>query len=210
MSAIVEKILPLDQHAETKMMHGQVAEVAGQDLTVVIAGRHYRATAAFSCLVQPQPGDTVLCAGSDQGAWFVLSILERPLSRKTVLEFPGDVVLRAKSASMIAENNLNFFSGREIHKSEAAVVDVKEVTATGETLQATYRSVRLLSQLINTMARHVINRVQTYLRQTEDHDQVKAGQLTRTVEGLYCMDSKHTVMVSKKDTRIDGERIHMG
>jgi hypothetical protein len=209
MSAIVGKVLPLVQQSETKIISGQVAEVVGQEVTVVLAGQQYRATTAFSCLVQPQAGDTVLCAGNDH-QWVVLSILERPFSPKTVLQFPGDVVLRAKSASMVTEENLNFFSAREIHKSDAAVVDIKEVTATGETLQATYRSVRLISQLINTMARHVIKRVQTYLRQTEDHDQIKAGQLTRTVEGLYCMDSKHTVMVSKKDTRIDGERIHMG
>lgn len=209
MSAIVGKVLPLVQQSEAKIISGQVAEVAGQEVTVVLAGQHCRATTAFSCLVQPQAGDIVLCAGSNH-QWVVLSILERPLSSKTVLQFPGDVVLRAKSASMVTEGNLNFFSTQEIHKSDAAVVDIKEVTATGETLQATYRSVRLISQLINTMARHVIKRVQTYLRQTEDHDQIKAGQLTRTVEGLYCMDSNHTVMVSKKDTRIDGERIHMG
>lgn len=209
MSAIVGKVLPVIQQSETKIMRGQVAEVVGQEVTVVLAGQHCRAATAFSCLVQPQAGDIVLCGGNDH-QWVVLSILERPLSPKTVLQFPGDVVLRAKSASMVTEGNLNFFSAREIHKSDAAVVDIKEVTATGETLQATYRSVRLISQLINTMARHVIKRVQTYLRQTEDHDQIKAGQLTRTVEGLYCMDSKHTVMVSKKDTRIDGERIHMG
>jgi len=209
MSAIVGKVLSLVQQSETKIISGLVAEVVGQEVTVVLAEQQYRATTAFSCLVQPQAGDTVLCAGNDY-QWVVLSILERPFSPKTVLQFPGDVVLRAKSASMVTEENLNFFSAREIHKSDAAVVDIKEVTATGETLQATYRSVRLISQLINTMARHVIKRVQTYLRQTEDHDQVKAGQLTRTVEGLYCMDSKHTVMVSKKDTRIDGERIHMG
>ncbi|NOX93210.1 MAG: DUF3540 domain-containing protein, partial [Gammaproteobacteria bacterium] len=27
---------------------------------------------------------------------------------------------------------------------------------------------------------------------------------------MYSMNSKYTVMVSKKDTKIDGERIHMG
>ena len=210
MSAIIGNRVPLVRQPEAGFAHGQVAEVREREVLVVVAGQQCRATVAFSCLVQPEPGDTVLCAGDDQGRWFVLGILERPQSTRTVVQFPGDVVLRATSASMVSEGNLNFFSAQEIHKSEAAVVDVREVTATGENLQATYRSIRFIGQLMNIMARHLVKRVHTYLRRTEGHDQIKAGQATRTVEGLYCMDSNYTVMVSKKDTRIDGERIHMG
>ena len=60
------------------------------------------------------------------------------------------------------------------------------------------------------MAKQLTERVKNYIRHTEDYDQVNAGQMTRKVDGLYAMDSRHTVMVSKKDTKIDGERIHMG
>ncbi len=39
---------------------------------------------------------------------------------------------------------------------------------------------------------------------------VKSGQMTRQTDGLYAMDSKHTIMNSKKSTKIDGEKILMG
>jgi len=34
--------------------------------------------------------------------------------------------------------------------------------------------------------------------------------MSRKVDGLYSMKSDTTLMVSKSDTKIDGERIHMG
>jgi len=63
---------------------------------------------------------------------------------------------------------------------------------------------------MSTMAKQVIDRFKSYIRHSENSDQVKAGQMTREVSGLYSMDSKYTIMVSKRDTKIDGERIHMG
>jgi hypothetical protein len=39
---------------------------------------------------------------------------------------------------------------------------------------------------------------------------IKAGQMTRCAEGLYAVDSDQTVMKSKKNTIIDGEKILMG
>jgi len=60
------------------------------------------------------------------------------------------------------------------------------------------------------MAKQVIDRFKSYIRHSEESDMVKAAQMTREVSGLYSMDSKYTIMLSKKDTKIDGERIHMG
>lgn len=82
--------------------------------------------------------------------------------------------------------------------------------ARGNCLQADFKTVWVISQMVNTLAKQVISKFKNYIRRTEDYDQVKSGQMTRQVDGLYSLDSKHTVLVSKKDTKIDGERIHMG
>ena len=60
------------------------------------------------------------------------------------------------------------------------------------------------------MARQVIEKFKSYVRGTEDYDQVNAGQMMRKAKGLYSMDSEQTIMVSRKHTKIDGERIFMG
>jgi hypothetical protein len=136
------------------------------------------------------------------------------------LAFPADATILAengnlsalcrKSVTLAAGDKLCCLSDQVIHKSREAVVDYDEVVARGTSLQASFKTVRLISQMVNTLAKQVIAKFKNYIRHTEDYDQVKAGQMTRKADGLYSMDSKYTVMVSKKDTKIDGERIHMG
>ena len=89
------------------------------------------------------------------------------------------------------------------------MVDFDEVAAKGVNLKASFKRVLLVSSLISTMAGQIIEKASTYIRHSEHYDQVKAGQMTRKIDGLYSMDSKQTVMVSKKETKIDGERIFM-
>ncbi len=210
MNAIRKQPIPLQPPTRQGLVHARVLSTTGATIEVQIDRCVLRGQTAFSCLVAPQQGDLVLCDCTAPDRCYILSVLERPQDDKTVLRFPGDVVLQARSTTLVSEQNLNFLSGREIHKSAAAVIDVEEVTATGNVLQASYRTVRLISELVNTMARHVVERMKTYLRQTEDHDQLHAGQMTRKTEGCYCLETHHTIMVSRKDTKIDGERIHMG
>lgn len=201
---------PIPLMAAAGLQHARVCTTNQTVVEVTIDGQRRKARVAFSCLVVPQPDDLVLCDCSTPDHVYILAVLERGKTTTTILSVPGAMVLQSKSTTLLCENDLNLLSGREIHKAKAAVIDVDEVTATGGSLQASYRRINLISQMINTMARHLISRYSTYLRRTEDHDQLQAGQLTRKVEGLYCMESRHTVMVSKKDTKIDGERIHMG
>lgn len=60
------------------------------------------------------------------------------------------------------------------------------------------------------MAKQAIQKFNSYVRKSDISDQVQAAQMSRKVDGLYTMNSKHTILVSQKDTKIDGEHIHMG
>jgi hypothetical protein len=64
--------------------------------------------------------------------------------------------------------------------------------------------------MVNTLAKIVMQKFNHYVRRTSENDLVSAAQMDRKVDGLYSMNSKITMMVSEKDTKIDGERIHMG
>ena len=119
-------------------------------------------------------------------------------------------MLSSDSITVVATDKLNCFSDQTIHKSREAIVDYGNLTAKGSNLNASFKQVSLISNIINTIAKQVIAKAQNYIRHTEDYDQIKAGKMARNVSGLYSMNTKYTVMVSKKDTKIDGERIHMG
>ena len=150
---------------------------------------------------------------------YILGIIERPSSQATRISFPADTDVRVKKGRLnlhspdsisVSADKLNNFSNQVVHNSEEAVIAYNSVTARGDDLQASYKTVRLLSNLINTMAKQVIDRFRGYIRSTEDHDMVKAGQITRTAEGLQSMDAEHTIMNSKQCTKIDGKKILMG
>ena len=213
-------VVPLREPTGLAVQNAMVISVSDQEIVIGIGGISKAARVAFSCLVRPEVGDEVLCSSDESGAHYILGIIERPGDQDMTLSFPADATMLAqegsiamlsgRSVTMAAADKLNCFSDQAVHKSREAVMDFDEVTARGTHLQANFETVRLISRMVNTMAHQLIERVKNYIRRTEDYDQVNAGQMTRKVEGLYSMDSRHTVMVSRKDTKIDGERIHMG
>ena len=213
-------VISLRKQAPMPVENARVISVDPKEVVIKLDGVNQVAQLAFSCLITPEPGDLVLCTTSETGAIFILGIIERPGKQHMTLAFPADATLlaengslntrAAKSVTLAAADKLSCFSDKAIHKSRDAVVDYDEVVARGTTLQASFATVRLISQMMNTLAKQVIAKCKNYIRHTEEYDQAKAGQMTRKADGLYSVDSKNTVMVSKKDTKIDGERIHMG
>ncbi len=220
MSTKPSNVIPIRKRTHTPVENARVISVAEKEIVIRLAGATLAARVAFSCLIKPEPGDLVLCTQNENGANFILGIIERPGEQNICLAFPADATILAengnlstlskKSVTLAAGDKLCCFSDQVIHKSREAVVDYDEAVASGTTLQANYKTVRLISQMVNTLAKQVIAKFKNYIRHTEDYDQIKAGQMTRKADGLYSVDSKHTVLVSKKDTKIDGERIHMG
>ena len=212
-------VIPIHSNTKPDIMTGSVVSVVSDEININLAGDLKKAKKAFSCIIDPEPDDIIICTENNNGMIFILGIIERPNGQKMNISFPSDAQIQTIKGSLsinsndnvtIASKNVNFFSKKVIHKSQEAVVAYDNITANGNELQASYKTVRLISNLINTMAKQVIDRFKGYIRSTEDNDMVKAGQMTRRADGLYSMDSKHTIMNSKKSTKIDGEKILMG
>lgn len=219
MQNVAEKIIPIHGDTLPGIRECSVQDIQPGGIRVNIDGRSRRAKQAFSCLVSPEIGDIVLCSENAQGMLYILAIIERPTSQKMRLAFPADTDIQLKQGALnihapdhinVASDNLHCFSQKAVHVSEEAVISYEHVTAQGKDLQANYSTIRLLSKLINTIAGQMINRFKGYMRSTEDHDMVKATQLTRTATHLHSIDGEHTLINSKKCTKIDGEKILMG
>jgi hypothetical protein len=220
MKAEYTKVTPITEPETSAIYNAKVSSVTDDSIVVDIAGIPYRAAIAFSCLVRPEPADVVMCAKDESGIYYILGVLARPGEQSMMIDLSADTTVRTRkgSLSVISGTSLNLFAGRKIncvsdqviHKSREAMFDYEDVTAHGKNLNASFASISVLSDLMSSMARQVIDRFKSYIRHSEEFDQVKAGQMTREVKGMYSMDSRYTIMVSKKDTKIDGERIHMG
>jgi len=204
----------------TGVLNATVVSMSGRDAIVDLDGSRQTASMAFSCLVAPQPGDVVLMSSNNSGDCFILGIIERKGSQDMTLSFPADASMISEQGSLglfckdsvmlVAGDKINCLSDEVTHRSRKATVNYEELTATGMDLQASYKTVRFVSQLFSSIAKQVIAKAKNYVRHTEDSDQIKAGQMSRKIDGLYTVESKFSVLVSKEDTKIDGERIHMG
>lgn len=220
MKAENKKVIPIVEPVAPAIYHATVLSVTDESIVIDVSGVPQTAKLAFSCLVRPEPDDIVMYSLFESGESYVLGIIERPSETGMSIDLPGDAAIQTRSGSlsMISSTSVNLFAGKKIncisdqvvHKSREAIIDYNDITAQGKSLQASFTNIRIFSELMSSMAKQVIDKFKSYIRHSEDFDQVKAGQMTREVSGLYSMDSKYTILVSKKDTKIDGERIHMG
>jgi len=214
------KIVQLQQPESATVYTATVLSISDNCCVIDLSGTHYTAQVIFSCLVKPVKNDIVMCVQSVTGDYFVTGIVEREASQSMTVSFPENVTMQSVSGSMsflspdsitmAASKSFNCISDKALHKSNTAVVNYDQLTASGTDLQSSYSSIRIFSDLITTISKQVLQKFKNYIRQTEQSDQTKAGNMTRQVKGLYSMDSQHTILISKKDTKIDGEHIHMG
>jgi hypothetical protein len=236
MNAKSKKILP-EQNSVVPLIGGQsgyvknakVIATMGSHVNLIFtdernAQKNVEGRVAFSCMVTPKVNDTVLCVQNDSGMHIVLAILDRPDdvagSQDMTLNFPGSVtmqsldgsvgILAKENVSIVAAESLSCTSDKTLHKSEVANICYGNTTMLGEGLTAQFKTVHFMADMVNTLAKIVMQKFNHYVRRTSENDLVSAAQMDRKVDGLYSMNSKITMMVSEKDTKIDGERIHMG
>ena len=136
------------------------------------------------------------------------------------LDFPGNVKLRSQSGqvdieaqkhvAVVAGGSIACTSKKAIHQSDEAVICYQQLHASGQTLNSQFQRIHVLCQTIHTFAKTAIQKFNQYVRRSTMVDKVSAAQMDRQADGMYSIKSNMTMMNSKKDTRIDGERIHMG
>jgi hypothetical protein len=213
-------VVPLREETTAALTHARVVSVSGREAEIALRAEIHPARIAFSCLVRPRTDDHVLVGSDDHGDYYVLAVVDRPGEQDLALAFPANAVVTAEEGSVNIVSNeaitlassrgINLVSDQAVLKGREAIIVYDNITATADQVQAGFNTVRLIGHLCATMFHQAIQRFSTYVRSTEDADQVKAGQITRKSDGLYSLDSRQTIMVSKKETKIDGERIFMG
>lgn len=216
--------LPVCDHVTAEMYtalrYGHVLSLFDNEVGVMIGDDLCSCKVAFSCIVKPQAGDYVACINNPAGGCYIIAVLERHDSKNTTLEFPSDVTISSGSGSinLVAGESVGIASVKNVNvmtdtcsvKSRQTVANLESVTVSGKNVNAAFNTVQFISKTITTMAGQLLQKVKDYIRHSECSDHVKSAQMVRKVDGLYSLDSTHTVMISKKDTKIDGERIHMG
>ena len=177
------------------------------------------ARTAFSCLVEPIVGDSVLVnqSGSD---YFVLAVLERQAEQNMELNFPGDVKMVANSGQvdLIADQDLNFLSTKSTNMLSSKLnltsadmsINTGKLTAQTNEIESHSQTVNMYSNVFNSVTKQINQKTDILIRWVEQVETLNIGNLIQNVRKNYTSHSDQAVITASKDMRIDGERIHMG
>lgn len=142
---------------------------------------------ALSCLVQPEPGDQVLCWAGDTGHTFVLHVLTRQNAQQVNLAVPGatEVCLGASRLVLHAESRLQLLSLNDLDL---------QAGAGGLNLLARHIQITALETLLQS-ARELVGRCEHWLQQAD---------------GVARLHGRQTLLSADEDLRADAHRISMG
>lgn len=207
-------IMPPEQTSLTAKVKG----LRGEYFELEHEGKLIIARKAFSCLLEPIVEDTILYIFDENQQAYIMAILHRNnegeaqlnVPPKTMINCPDQLTIRSGEKTSFISNSIQNLTKKFNVHTESAAINFKSTVVKGDKLHSHVHVMNMVGDLLNTMVRQGVQKFSSYVRKTEQVDQIQAGQMARKVEGLYTMNSKNTVMMSQKDTKIDGEHIHMG
>lgn len=214
------KIIPFNSRTgDSGLIRAQVTAVTGERVVIDTDIGIVTSSTAFSCLVSPQPGDTVLVNCSGDG-YYILAILERPDSQDMSLDFPADVKMKSPNGQidMVSGKDINLLSACDtrmlsanLHVNAGAMdINTGKLTSRSSEIEAHTGSLGLFARSLNLVAKEITQKTDMLVRWVETVETLNIGNLIQNIRRNYTSHSDQAVITAKKDVRIDGERIHMG
>ncbi|CAB3799350.1 hypothetical protein LMG28688_04920 [Paraburkholderia caffeinitolerans] len=174
---------------------------------------------AFSCLIDPQPGDRVAICESG-GETFVLAVLERAIENSvTHLRVEGDLLLEAT-------HDLQMRAGRELSSSaqQTLRLDTQELHVGTRTAHLTGEDVemhagearlhtglmRVVANVLESVAKRITQVSRTTYRSVETVDHLRAAHVDHAASASMRLHGSTMVLTAEQLTKVDAEQIHLG
>jgi hypothetical protein len=200
--------------------YGRVTASAARVFTVETESGTVETRKSVNCLIEPEPGDTVLVSRAGWQECYILAILQREAEAPARLVFGGDVELKSEQGRVrvAAQEGIDLVSaGRTalvsrrlaVHAGQAEV-NVPQLSFFGTLFEAQVERIKLLGRACDSVFERVSQRVRRSYRRVEELEHVTAGQLRYLVKKLLSLRGKYSVITAEQDVRIDGDKILMG
>ena len=167
----------------TSMLKGEVTLLNEDEL---ILNGHIKARQALSCLLVPQPGDTVLYWFDGDQAW-VLNVLSAKQSDGREISLPQQQDLRINSKNLV----LNASDKITVNALNEFNINV----ALGKINQCARSMYQMVQQSFVQLTKHYIN---------------KSEYLDLQAEKLLKSHATQQLITAEKDIKMDADRINMG
>ncbi len=217
MQSVAKRQVPA---AEATQRTGYVVRVEGSTCVIRREDGEHRARRAVSCLVDPELGDRVLFAVAEDGAAFVLAVLEREeegaatlsLDRDLALRLPNgryDVVTRG-GVGIVSTGDVSVVSaGVEVRAAEGRV-GVEKLTVLARSLLAEVATAKVVAGAIDSVLDRVTQRVKRAYRTVEELDQLRAERVDYRAEKAMHLSAEDALVTATGVVKLDGEHIHLG
>lgn len=204
------------QHAQTAtatptIEYGQVLARSKEGYTVQTAHGRYAARKAKSCLLAPEPGDSVLLSTDSLGACFILAILEGA-QESSAIEHQGDLSLQVSGGSLqlTAERELSLASETVTLTAHQGNAALERISLLSHSVSAQCRTLELAADICRQSLRSLSQRLGSFFRATEGHEETQAGSSRSLVEDTRVVHCKSSVLMAEEDARIDADQIQLG
>lgn len=213
-------VIPLNNNSnDADLFQARVNGVSSESVLIDTGTGVVNAGVAFSCLVAPIAGDTVLVsvAGNE---YFVLSVLKREQEQDMTLEFPADVTMASRQGkvSVVADQGIGLMTPSETRftasriNCRSAELDLvtNRLHANATDIEAHSKNVSLHTNTLSTVAKQVSQKTDMLVRWVENVETLNIGNLVQRIRKNLTSHSNQAMITATKDMRIDAERIHMG
>ena len=174
------------------------------------AGQPRLARRAASCLVEPEPGDTVACLEGGGRAW-VTAVLERAAGGPATVCASGGLRIGGPGAPLeLQADTLTMRAQRLQAEAEQATVTLEQADLMARRLNIVAATVRSVGALWSSVFDRVQHFSQQYQRTTEGLDRVEAAQLQCEASQLLQLHGEHTLINGEKLVKARGAQIHFG
>lgn len=200
----ISPVFPLDPGQTTiaaALQTAIVTQTTEGGVLVQHQGREIFARVAFTCLMTPEPGDTVLAANAD--ACWVIAILTRAGGAPMQLRAPGDLVIGAAGSLSLQAEMLNLSAPK-------ANLLLAEILHIGSRITASVPRLNLIGGVIETLAERVLLRARWSQRVIEKADVSQCGTIDQTAAGSITLQAENAFITAGNAVRVDASQIHMG
>ncbi|NMJ42621.1 DUF3540 domain-containing protein [Roseomonas sp. JC162] len=181
----------------------EVLSCDGGAVLLLRDGQEEEARRAFSCLVEPAPGDFVL-VGRAGGQAYVLAVLERRGDAAMRLAMPDGATIGDGAG------RLNLAAGTLVVETEATQLATRHLDLVATRTEAHLGRVGLFAEAIETIAQRIIGRFRNVFRFVEETEQLRARDIDQRASGHLNMRGATASLQAKALVKLQGDQIHLG
>jgi hypothetical protein len=181
----------------------RVVAKVGDHFTILRHGQDEAALRAFSCLVEPSPGDLVL-VGHAEGETFILAVLARRGDAPMRVALPGGATIAAP------DGRLSLDAGTLALRADATDITTGSLDVTAARTDASLGRIALLAQTIDTLAQRIVGRFRRSIRIVEESETLRARDIEQRASNHMHLRGDAVTMQGSALVKLRGDQIHLG